>query len=68
MSKNAFYRNVNSINLKIFPTHFEKKFNKHSGDRDKALGSLWKYEKMYPWGSSWGEWGGGGEGVGGVWK
>ena len=42
---NAFFRNVNTINLKIFPTHggiykFERKFNKHSGERVKALRSL----------------------------
>ena len=35
---NAFSRNVNYVNLKIFPTHgkpqkFERKFNKHSGER-----------------------------------
>ena len=41
---NAFTRNLNSINLGIFPTHggiekFERKFKKHSGERDKALGS-----------------------------
>ena len=34
---NAFSRNVNSTNLKFFPTHggilkFERKFNKHSGE------------------------------------
>ena len=37
---NAFSRNVNSTNLKIFPTHggifkFERKFNKHSGERER---------------------------------
>ena len=37
---NAFFRNVDVINLKIFPTHggiykFERKFNKHSGERDR---------------------------------
>ena len=42
---NAFTRNVNSVSLKIFPTHggvlkFEGKFNNHSGERDKALGGL----------------------------
>ena len=42
---NAFFRNVNTINLKIFLTHggiykFERKFNKHSGERVKALRSL----------------------------
>ena len=36
---NAFSRNVNSINLKVFPTHsgiskFETKFNNHSGGRE----------------------------------
>ena len=35
---NAFSRNVNTMNLKIFLTHggvynFERKFNKHSGER-----------------------------------
>ena len=35
---NAFSRNVNSITLKHFPIHggiqtFERKFNKHSGER-----------------------------------
>ena len=49
----AFYRNESSINLKIFPTHggikrFERKFNKHSVERDKAKGSLSKYKPMYP--------------------
>ena len=44
---NAFSTNVNNINLKFFPTHgriynFEIKFNKHAGERDKALGSLQK--------------------------
>ena len=42
---NAFSRNVNSINLKMFHTYgrikkVERKFNKHSGERDKALRSL----------------------------
>ena len=37
MIKNAFSWNVNTINLKIFPTHggickFEIKFDKHSGE------------------------------------
>ena len=37
---NAFSKNVNSINLKILPTHggiqkFERKFNKHSAERDR---------------------------------
>ena len=37
---NAFFRNVDIINSKIFPTHggiykFERKFNKHSGERDR---------------------------------
>ena len=36
---NAFFRNVDVINSKIFPTHggiykFERKFNKHSGERE----------------------------------
>ena len=35
---NAISRNVNAINLKIFPTHggmciFERTFNKHSAER-----------------------------------
>ena len=35
---NAFYRNVNTINTKVFLTHgeiymFDIKFNKHSGER-----------------------------------
>ena len=30
---------------------FERKFNKRSVLKtDKALGSLYKYERMYPWG------------------
>ena len=34
----SFSRNVNTINMKIFTNHgkiyrFEKKFNKHSGER-----------------------------------
>ena len=42
---NAFFRNVSTINLKIFPTQggiykFERKFNKHSGKRVKALRRL----------------------------
>ena len=50
---NAFSRNVNIMYLKILRTHgviykFEKEFNKHSGERDKALRSLSKYERMYP--------------------
>ena len=37
---NAFFRNVDIINSKNFPTHggiykFERKFNKHSGERDR---------------------------------
>ena len=36
---NAFFRNVDIINSKNFPTHggiykFERKFNKHSGERE----------------------------------
>ena len=35
---NTFSRNVNTVNLKIFPNHggtyrFERKFKKHSGER-----------------------------------
>ena len=35
---NAFSRSMNSVNLKIFPTHggiyeFEREFGKHSGER-----------------------------------
>ena len=59
---NAFFRNVDVINSKIFPTHggiykFERKFNKHSGEREtdrerdrereRVLRSSWKYERMY---------------------
>ena len=41
----AFSRNMNTINLKTFLMHggidkLERKFNKHSGGRDKALKSL----------------------------
>ena len=37
---NAFFRNVDIINSKNFPTHggiykFERKFNKHSGERER---------------------------------
>ena len=37
-----FSTNLNSINLKVFPINgginkFERKFNKHSGERHKAL-------------------------------
>ena len=44
---NAFYRNENTINLKIVSTHdglkkFERKFKKHSVERDKIQGSLLK--------------------------
>ena len=44
---NAFYRNESTINLKIVSTHggikkFERKFRKHSVERDKAQGSLSK--------------------------
>ena len=40
---NAFYRNENTINLKIVSTHdgikkFERKFKKHSVERDKPKG------------------------------
>ena len=43
---NIFSRSVNSVNT--FPAHgtiltFDKKLNKYSGERDKALGS---YRKM----------------------
>ena len=52
---NAFSRNLNTVNMKIFLTHggihkFKGKFNKHSVERYKALGSLQKYECMYPLG------------------
>ena len=40
---NAFFRNVDIINSKIFPTHgginkFERKFSKHSGERGRGRG------------------------------
>ena len=39
---NAFSRNANAINLKIFPKHgeiykFERNFNKHSGERKGCI-------------------------------
>ena len=49
---NAFFRNLNTINLKIFKRMMEYtykleiKFSKPSG-RDKAVGSLWRYGRMY---------------------
>ena len=52
---NIFSRNVNTINLKKIPTHggickCEGKCNRHSEGRNKALRSLKKYGRMYPWG------------------
>ena len=42
---NAFSRNVNTINLKMFPTHDGMASIQ---ERDKILRSLKKYERMYP--------------------
>ena len=51
---NAFSRNVSFINWKIFLHMVECKILKKNSasilDRDKARGSLYKYETMYPWG------------------
>ena len=52
---NAFSRNVNTINLKIFPTHGAiytslRENSESILERAKALRNLWKYETMYSWG------------------
>ena len=51
---NAFSRNVNIINWKNFPTHGGIKNVRENSTsilkRDKAVRSLKKYERMYPWG------------------
>ena len=50
---NAFSRNVNTINWKFFPLHFEiykSEKLEQAFWRDKTLRSLNKYEKMYPLG------------------
>ena len=54
---NAFSRNVNTINWKIFLTYGgiyrSDKTQQAFLERDKTLTSLRKYEKTYPWGESW---------------
>ena len=50
---NAFSRNVNNINWKIFPINGETYKSvkiQQAFWRDKTLMSLKKYERMYPWG------------------
>ena len=48
----GFSRNMISLNLKVFLTHAEiSKFERKSAtilEKDKALGSLKKYERIYP--------------------
>ena len=54
---NAFSRNVNTINWKIFPKHGEiyklEKIQQTFLERDKTLRSLKKYDRMYNWDESW---------------
>ena len=42
------FRNVKTINLKIFPHMMEYTSLTSILERDKALESLWKYDKMNP--------------------
>ena len=45
---NAFSRNLNTINSKHFPNiHARKENAKSISERDRALRSLDKYERMY---------------------
>ena len=54
---NAFSRNVNTINWKIFPKHSGiyklEKIQQTFLERDKTLKSLKKYDRMYNWDESW---------------